>query len=83
MLLECDLLSRYNGRAEWYRAKLYHPCASANVAFLHDRTYYTSDMLLSQHPLQEKASSVYSTQITSVGWLIVGPLAMSQQRVMK
>jgi hypothetical protein len=83
MLLECDLLQRYNGRAEWYRAKMSRHCASVNVTFLPGRNYYTSDKILSQHPLQEKASSVYSTQIASVGWLSVGPLAMLQQRVMK
>jgi hypothetical protein len=38
-------------------------------------------MFLSQHPLQEKASSVYSTHIASVGWLSVGTLATLQQRV--
>jgi hypothetical protein len=52
MLPEFDLLACYNGRAERYRAKMYRPCASVNVSFLTGRNYYTSDMILSQHPLQ-------------------------------
>jgi hypothetical protein len=83
MLPEYDLVSRCNTHDERYHAKMSHTSSSVNISFLPAKTYYTSDMLLDQCPLQEPSASIYSTKTASIRWLCVSNLATSQQHVMK
>jgi hypothetical protein len=54
-----------------------------NTIFLPGKIYVASEMLLATAPPGHVEGSVYSATIESVGWLCVGDLSSTQQRIMK
>jgi hypothetical protein len=63
ILPEYVLLSRYNAWAEQYRATFMSTAVPVDTAFLQDKSYFTSDMLLTTVPPSPMEAYAYAATL--------------------